>query len=423
LSASKPLDKKPTFALNKLLDPMSTDSSNSPNPLGKLPVFDRLKAVKDLIVSRLDSLDHKVYNLLENDTSLLQGVVDLAGGLNDLVSEVKFIQQQSEAIQLAVKDLIVSRLDSLDHKISNLLENDTSLLQGVVDLGGGLNDLALEIKSIQQQSEAIQQAYQLIWPKAISSSDSDPETRLMAYLYSHLPNRCAVDVGANIGDVSAKLLEVGYEVYAFEPFPEVFEKLKCRFSASNQFHSYPVAIGSIDETRNFFLAQDQTEENIYKDSSLYNSLTKHSMPGDMVFNDSITVPVRSLESLHTSGELPEDIGLVKVDTEGFDLEVLRGMGSHRYSVVVAEFWDAQFPFGLSEAFNRLPDMVSEMKGKGYHWYLVIYRIWGSDEVSFYCNYPKSIEKSWGNVFFFHDYDVFSQAFKWCSGTLKITLIN
>jgi FkbM family methyltransferase len=403
-------------------------------------------AVKDLIVSRLDSLDHKVSNLLENDTSLLQGldsldhkvsnllendtsllqgVVDLGGGLNDLVSEVKFIQQQSEAIQLAVKDLVVSRLDSLDHKISNLLENDTSLLQGVVDLGGGLNDLALEIKSIQQQSEAIQQqseaiqqAYQLIRPKAISSSDSDPETRLMAYLYSHLPNRCAVDVGANIGDVSAKLLEVGYEVYAFEPFPEVFEKLKCRFSASNQFHSYPVAIGSIDETRNFFLAQDQTEENIYKDSSLYNSLTKHSMPGDMVFNDSITVPVRSLESLHTSGELPEDIGLVKVDTEGFDLEVLRGMGSHRYPVVVAEFWDAQFPFGLSEAFNRLDAMVGEMKTKGYYWHLVIYRVWGSDEVLFYCNHPESIEKSWGNVFFFQEYSIFSVAAKWCSSVLR-----
>jgi FkbM family methyltransferase len=380
LSESKPLDRKPTFALNKLLGPMSTDSSNSPNPLGKLPVFDRLKAVKDLIVSRLDSLDHKVYNLLENDTSLLHGVVDLGGGLNDLVSEVKAIQQQSEAIQQ-------------------------------------------QSEAIQQQLESLQQVYQLIRPKTINSSDSDPETRLMAYLYSHLPNRCAVDVGANIGDVSAKLIEVGYEVYAFEPFPEVFEKLKCRFSTSDQFHSHPVAIGSIDETRNFFLAQDQTEENIYKDSALYNSLTKHSMPGDMVFTDSITVPVRSLESLHASGELPDNIGLVKIDTEGFDLEVLRGMGSHRYPVVVAEFWDAQFPFGLSEAFNRLPDMVSEMKGKGYHWYIVIYRVWGSDEVSFYCNYPKSIEKSWGNVFFFHDYDVFSQAFKWCSGTLKITLIN
>lgn len=345
-------------------------SEGSPNPLGKLPVINRIKAVKDLLLSRLESLESRIDNLQENDTALLQGVIELTEGVTNLTLENEVIYQQIEAVH--------------------------------------------------QQIEAVHQQVEAVQPKVIRSSDSDPETRLMSYLYSYLSNRRALDVGANVGDVSEKLLEAGYEVYAFEPFPEVFEKLRCRLDTKNQFHSYPVAVGSIDETRSLYLAQDQTKENVYKDSALYNSLTKHSMPGDMVFAGSITVPVRSLESLHASGELPDDIGLVKIDTEGFDLEVLRGMGSYRYPVVVVEFWDTQFPFGLSEAFNRLPDMVSEMKGKDYHWYLVIYRVWGSDEVSFYCNYPKSMEKSWGNVFFFRDHSIFSTACKWCSSVLRET---
>jgi len=372
----------------------------SPNPLGKLPVINRIKAVKDLFLARFESLDSKINSLLENDTALLQRAIDLAERVTNLALEDEAIHQ------------------NLDFKINELLENDTLLLQGAIDLAEGVTNLTLEDETIQQQLETIQQQLETTHPRVIKFSASDPKTRLMTYLYSYLSNRRAIDIGANIGDVSEKLLEAGYEVYAFEPFLEVFEKLKHRFSNDNQFHGYPVAVGSTDETKEFHLAQDQTEENIYKDSTFYNSLTKHAMPGDIIFTSSITVPVRSLESLHASGELPDDIGLVQVDTEGFDLEVLRGMGNYRYPVVVAEFWDSQFPFGLSEAFNRLDAMVGEMKAKSYCWHLVIYRVWGSDEVLFYCNHPESIEKSWGNVFFFQEYSIFSVAAKWCSSVLR-----
>jgi hypothetical protein len=147
------------------------------------------------------------------------------------------------------------------------------------------------------------------------------------------------------------------------------------------------------------------------------------MPDDLVFVDSISVQVRSLASLHDASELPADIGLVKIDTEGYDLQVLRGMGDYRYPVVITEFWDPHIPFGRSATYNRLEDLVEEMKQRDYHWYLTIYRVWGTEGISFYCNHPNSVENSWGNVFFFQDYDVFSQALKWCSTVLAITYIN
>ncbi|MGF1567775.1 MAG: FkbM family methyltransferase [Nodosilinea sp.] len=312
-----------------------------------------------------------------------------------------------------VKDFFLERLEVIEKKmdalLGNELENDAQILKGMTSLTEGLTTLVKEMEAINL--------------KVVATSESDPETRLMSYLYSYLPHRRAIDIGANRGDVSEKLLEVGYQVYAFEPFPSAFEKLKHRLGEVEEFQCLPVAVGSVDETRDFYIAQDNTESNLYKDSSLFNSLTKHAMPDDMAFVDSIPVTVRSLESLHNNHEIPTDIGLVKIDTEGFDLEVLRGMGSYRYPVIVAEFWDTELPFGAADAFNHLEDMVKEMKAKDYHWYLVIYRFWESEEVSFYCNYPKSLEKSWGNVFFFQDHVLFSQALKWCSSVLATTYIN
>lgn len=312
-----------------------------------------------------------------------------------------------------VKDFFLEKLEILEQKmdalLGNELANDAQIIKGVTSLVEGLTTLTEEIDSINL--------------RIVTSSDSDPETRLMAYLYSHLPSRKAIDIGANIGDVSEKLLEVGYEVYAFEPFPSTFEKLKQRFDGNHEFHCYSTGLGASNEVKDFYIAKDKTAENLYKDATLFNSLTKHSMPDNIEFVDSISINVRSLESLHKDSEIPYDIGLVKIDTEGFDLEVLRGMGDQRYPVVVAEFWDSNLPFATCDAFNGLADMVKEMKTKQYYWYLVIYRIWGSDEASFYCNYPQSLEKTWGNVFFFQDYEVFSQALKWCSSGMRMTYIK
>ena len=248
----------------------------------------------------------------------------------------------------------------------------------------------------------------------------NPETGLMAHLYSYLPSRKAVDIGANLGEVSECLLKAGYEVYAFEPYNPVFEKLKNRFNDNSNCHCYQFALGAKDETRELHIASDQTGDRVYQNSTLYNSLTKHSMPEDLIFTDTVLVEVRSLENLHQNNEIPDNIGIVKIDTEGFDLEVIRGMGEHCYPIVVAEFWDEKVPFGRSGANNKLSDLVKEMKPKNYHWHIVIYRVWGQDKTAFYANYSESVENYWGNVFFFQDYQSFSAALKWCHSVLPVT---
>jgi FkbM family methyltransferase len=388
-----------------------------------LPILNRVKRVKDLflekldliiaqiekvLISKLDIINFKldnfsenntknsqaINNLLENDAFLLQFGIDISQALEILAESIKNTQAQ----QILLLEKLESLQQTTDQTIASLVNSQTQLL-------------IEKLQPLQKSKEKI---------IIDESYFQNIERGLMNYLYSYLPNRTALDIGANKGDISDSLLNSGYEVYAFEPFLPVFEKLANRFIDNPNFHVFSLAVGSTDEILDLYIASDLTNSNVYQDSTYYNSLIKHSLAEDLVFTSTIPVNVTSLNTLHSSSKIPTEIGLVKIDTEGYDLEVIKGMGEHRYNVVVAEFWDSKFPFGQSNSKNLLEDMVKEMKQKDYNWYVVIYRIWGSSDVSYYCNYQYSVENSWGNVFFFQDYDIFNAALKWCSAIIPPT---
>ncbi|MFM7905060.1 MAG: FkbM family methyltransferase [Microcystis sp.] len=391
--------------------------------LAKNKIVQRVKAVKDLFLEKLDSLSHVQLEQIQKLEKLNQ--------LDPLDLKVEQLNNSTEQIRQENAET--------KRKADLLLENQAFLLKFSVDIVKNLQLLKDSPKTIYQQSSLILDAIQKIQEdnrqifedihsqkyKVITDQKyfQDLDIELMTYLYSYLPHRRAVDIGANRGDVSSRLLQAGYQVYAFEPFPPVIDKLKNRLGDHPNFRLFPLAIGSENQTQELHIATDETPDNTYQDASFYSSLTKHSLSEGLVFTDTISVTVKTLASLHDAEELPKDIGLVKIDTEGFDLEVIKGMGNYRYPVVVAEFWDQNFPFGRSGAMNQLPDLVNAMKERDYHWHLVIYRIWGSSDVSYYCNSAYSLDNSWGNVFFFQDYQVFHQALLWCASVMPATYFS
>jgi FkbM family methyltransferase len=249
---------------------------------------------------------------------------------------------------------------------------------------------------------------------------TNPEAGLLSFLYSYLPGHAALDIGANHGNVSEPLLKAGYEVYAFEPQPQVCEDLVRRLGNRDGFHVFPFALGSQEAEMPLHMAVDLSADKTYGDATGYSSLTQHSMPADLPFTSARPVMVKTLAGLHDAGTLPENIGLVKIDTEGYDLEVVRGMGERRYPVVATEFWDSGIPFGGANQLYTLESLVGEMRRRGYLWHIVLYRIWGQNQSGFYCNHDKSVPKTWGNVVFFQDYPVFAQAQAWCSAVLPRT---
>jgi hypothetical protein len=156
------------------------------------------------------------------------------------------------------------------------------------------------------------------------------------------------------------------------------------------------------------------------DTTLFNSLVKHPMLTDCTFKESIPVKVRSLESLVKEGKIPDSGGLLKIDSEGFDLDIVKGLGKSKFSVVMAEFWDADHPFGRS-GHGNLNELVTELKSRGYGWHIVIYHCDQTATVSYYCNRRNTVRGSWGNAIFFNEYELFAKALRWCEDVLAPTL--
>jgi FkbM family methyltransferase len=248
----------------------------------------------------------------------------------------------------------------------------------------------------------------------------NPELGLMSFLYSHLPGRNALDIGAHTGEVSDWLLKTGYEVYAFEPYPPNYTRLSERLKEHPAFHSFNLALGAVDGELPLFLVDDSTDDKRYDDPTVFNSLARHGMPEGLSFHETIQVQVKRLSGLHKSGVVPAKISLVKIDTEGYDLEVIRGMDGHRYPVVCVEFWDTRIPFADNGLLYTVESMVREMLRRDYPWYILIYRVWGQNQTAFFCNHDQPVPGSWGNIFFFRDRDTFQQAQQWCAAVLPRT---
>ncbi|MCA2654924.1 MAG: FkbM family methyltransferase [Microcystis sp. M015S2] len=425
--------------------------------LAKNKIVQRVKAVKDLFLEKLDSLNHVQLEQIQKLEKLNQ--------LDPLDFKVEQLNNSTE--QIRQENAETKRKADLS------LENQAFLLKFSVDLVQGIQQFnqdsqqqqqaiyqAIEriYQDSQQQQQAIYQTFQAFQEetrerfqlnqqllskvyedihnykfKVVTNQSNFQgiEVELMCYLYSYLPYPSALDIGANQGDVTERLLQTGYEVYAFEPFLPVVEKLKNRLSNFSNLRIFPLALGAINEERELHLVGDQNLVNdpnsqpLYPDAdyTLLSSINIHSLPEGMVFTETVPITVTTLETLHQQQQVPSEVGLVKIDTEGFDLEVIRGMGDYRYPVVVAEFWDEKFPFGEFGVDNRLPNLVEAMKLRGYRWFIVIYRVFPNNEVSFYCNHLISVGSSWGNVFFFQEHSVFSEALKWCSCVMPATYFS
>jgi FkbM family methyltransferase len=333
-------------------------------------------------------------------------------------------------------DRLLALQEELETILQTLVLNDSTIIDALAQMLGAIQQM--QTQSVEAQNRLAENFRSLAQelareshrgrgansPVLISGSEPDesnPECGLLEHLYSYVDIPCAIDVGANVGDVAARLLGGGYTVYAFEPYQPAFAKLVELQKHSNEgarLHPSNCAIGAADGTMQLHLAANLGDG--HYDVSLLHSLVKHPMPDDCQFTKSVPVQVRSLDSLRRSGEIPERAGLLKIDTEGLDLEVIRGMGHMRYPIVMTEFWDGEHPFGRA-GHGSLALAVREMRARKYPWHLVIYHIDEENIVSFSSNRSASVPKSWGNAIFFRDHAAFAAGLRWCEEMLPPTL--
>lgn len=122
------------------------------------------------------------------------------------------------------------------------------------------------------------------------------------------------DVGANVGKTVVQLSRTGRvgEVWAFEPVPEAFALLQAATAEFEQVRCWPLALGAVAASGRV------TADG----ASVLNHLVDPAAPGQA---DGSTVPVDIVTgdgfcAMHAV----ERVAYVKIDTEGHDLDVLRG---------------------------------------------------------------------------------------------------
>lgn len=146
------------------------------------------------------------------------------------------------------------------------------------------------------------------------------ETKFIKLLAKYNPKYC-IDIGANKGNFSKFLLEnTESNVIAFEPLPKAFNHLSnllteypSRFTAVNKGVGEVTSILELNygaEDSEFASFSKEVNNVSYVRNNNVNSISVEVVTVDEYFND------------HIQNEI--EIDLLKIDTEGFELEVLKG---------------------------------------------------------------------------------------------------
>ena len=132
------------------------------------------------------------------------------------------------------------------------------------------------------------------------------EAHMKAY-YPDLPEQAFIDVGASLGKYCEYMASRCRRIYAFEPNPILTENLEKQAHALGNIEVHVVALGDSDGTAVFHLHR------LPGHGGLINKAPDYT-------GSSIKVPIRTLDSY----DFTVPIGLIKIDTEGYDVNVLRG---------------------------------------------------------------------------------------------------
>jgi FkbM family methyltransferase len=134
-----------------------------------------------------------------------------------------------------------------------------------------------------------------------------------------------IDAGANEGQFARRLRSFyGGEILSFEPVTFAFDKLAKAASTDPDWHVYKLALGSEDSTQTINVS----------DRTLFSSLLNVNDYCVQRFGESVkgerkeVIRIRRLDQLLE--EIVPDIGnrrvFLKMDTQGYDLEVFKGLG-------------------------------------------------------------------------------------------------
>jgi FkbM family methyltransferase len=159
--------------------------------------------------------------------------------------------------------------------------------------------------------------------RANLSIGRDPAANRLTRTLHHLGVCTVLDVGANIGQFATLLRSAGYSqrIVSFEPLPDAYASLMRRAARDPRWEARQVALGERTGKSTINVAQ-----NSYS-SSLLSMNSRHlaAAPASR-FVKSVEVPIQRLAELKDELAVVPRRTLLKVDTQGYESQVLDGAG-------------------------------------------------------------------------------------------------
>jgi len=167
------------------------------------------------------------------------------------------------------------------------------------------------------------------------------------------PGDVAVDCGANVGDVAARLAATGARVIAYEPDPEVFALLRARLGALENVTLIEKGVGA--QAGGAILRRLKGHARNPRAASLGNTVMEGVAYADP--ENTVAIEIADLAAdLRAVLERTPEIALLKIDIEGAELDVLPALEAAgllgRIRCTLVETHEVQMPH-LADRFAAL----------------------------------------------------------------------
>lgn len=191
----------------------------------------------------------------------------------------------------------------------------------------------------------------------------EPAQEHLAELFARTRPDCVLDVGANEGQYGRLLRAHGYRgwIVSFEPVAGAFEQLVEVAGRDRRWRVFRLALGAHTELRRIAVAE-------VSQLSSFRKFTKYAsaeLPGASAVTHTEDVEIRTLNDVWNDslGVLPRTKVFLKLDTQGWDLEVLKGAND-----VFEQLVGLQLEASLTPVYEGVPtfaQMVEHVASLGF----------------------------------------------------------
>jgi FkbM family methyltransferase len=202
------------------------------------------------------------------------------------------------------------------------------------------------------------------WRQIMTTERTVIQSLIPGVLMAHFDRygvNCVLDVGANRGQYARRLRRAGYagRIVSFEPVPEEFARLSAAAAGDPLWTVHAVALGSENGSLEMYVTP----------GTLSSPLPATDFGGrrfpSLRETEVHQVPVRRLEDMldEVLDGLPGPRPFLKMDTQGYDVEVFRGLGKRASEIVGLQSEVALMQ--LYEGMPRMAEALAVYEGAGF----------------------------------------------------------